>query len=318
MDMTHIYALIDPETAQMRYVGKSNDPIRRLGRHLSTARMDTKIGNKKFEKWLLELVARGHRPGIVVLETIEHIRWKDAERYWISQLRAAGFALLNVHPGGAGPSRRRWSTGGRPLSEEHRAAISETLRGRVFSDEHRQRLSEASKGKPRPELWGRPAWNSGKKCPSISIAKKGGIPWNKGKHTGPSPNKGKAIHSEATRKKLSEMKVGMKASDQTRANMSAAQKRRLLDPAQKEKHDAIWANAQRIKRETQTEINAKISAALKGKMRLAEHSRNISKALSGRKLDEAARIARRVKMLLRGTLPLHDEDGKFAMKDLAS
>lgn len=95
-----------------------------------------------------------------------------AERWWIAELREAGYHLLNLTDGGDGvhgyiftdeqrarlsaahkgkrhsgsfaKSHAPWNKG-RPPSEEQKAKLSAAMKGRVFSEEHKAKLRAASK-----------------------------------------------------------------------------------------------------------------------------------------------------------------------------
>ena len=64
MAKTHIYGLIDPRDHQVKYVGQSRDPERRLLGHLATAAR----GSKAVHVWLRSL--RPALPVLVVLESV--------------------------------------------------------------------------------------------------------------------------------------------------------------------------------------------------------------------------------------------------------
>lgn len=57
----YIYALIDPRTREVRYIGKSVDPLRRLDCHL-----DDKDSSLRKSRWLKKL---GERPILKILES---------------------------------------------------------------------------------------------------------------------------------------------------------------------------------------------------------------------------------------------------------
>jgi hypothetical protein len=106
MKTVTIYALRCPTTGRVRYVGKANDPAKRLLSHIRTARRTT-IRRTPVMCWLTKLAQDGLRPEMIVLETVpEGQDWKDAERRQIAAHRAAG-ALLNVADGGDEPACSR-------------------------------------------------------------------------------------------------------------------------------------------------------------------------------------------------------------------
>ena len=102
--LARIYGLAEPATGEIRYVGKSILAMtKRVSGHVQTAR----AGGSKTPsvEWMRRLLASGLRPRVIVLEVVDG-RWQEAERRWISSLRACGARLLNVHPGGNGAHTR--------------------------------------------------------------------------------------------------------------------------------------------------------------------------------------------------------------------
>lgn len=91
----YVYALIDPDTRQTRYVGRSYSPKQRLMGHVSKAQSNP--ANAK-DEWIAALLAAGKHPIMKVLDEAE--RGYDsagfAERHWMRQLLADGHPLLNV------------------------------------------------------------------------------------------------------------------------------------------------------------------------------------------------------------------------------
>lgn len=135
MDSTFIYALCEPGTRTIRYIGKTDAIDRRLKQHLQTSvRAKTHLGN-----WLRSLSAK---PVLVSLhEVAENECWSEEERRYISCARALGIDLVNTTGGGEG--------GSGPKPPEQCAAISAALTGRPKSPEHRAAMSAAREGVPR-------------------------------------------------------------------------------------------------------------------------------------------------------------------------
>jgi hypothetical protein len=151
-----VYALIDPRTERIRYVGQTmRSARRRLRRHLAPCYL---TGTTRKEKWLRELVALGLEPRIEVLQACTTAAAMDvAERHHIASLRAAGEDLTNLARGGADggcphtPESRekiRRALLGKPKSEEHRRRSGLASRGRRASDATRALLSAQRKGRP--------------------------------------------------------------------------------------------------------------------------------------------------------------------------
>ena len=93
--MVTIYALLDPNTEQIRYVGKTvHCPKRRLQNHLHEK------GNTYKCNWIKSL--NGKIPELLILDTVSKDDWIFWEQYWISQCKTWGFKLTNATLGGEG------------------------------------------------------------------------------------------------------------------------------------------------------------------------------------------------------------------------
>lgn len=96
--MTVIYALTDPRTGDIRYVGYSSQLSRRFCAHLQDARKGL-LTHKA--KWIASLLREGLRPGLEVLEE-SPVSAPQQEKIWIAALRSKGFNLTNDTDGGDG------------------------------------------------------------------------------------------------------------------------------------------------------------------------------------------------------------------------
>lgn len=141
-----IYALQDPRTHEVRYVGATKRRLNvRLAHHLSKAKSGEDASDRAV--WLLELLRAGLKPHIFELEPAEQDNWETREQFWIEVL---GPDLLNRTAGGIGavgmPNsvRKKISDGckGKNLGNQHAAGV-------VFSQERREAMSKRLKGKPR-------------------------------------------------------------------------------------------------------------------------------------------------------------------------
>lgn len=136
METTFIYALKDPRDGSVRYVGKSNDPVKRYAIHLCRQTgVDTQV-----KRWVQDLKAQGLRPILVIVEEVPRAMWEDKERYWIAHYRNANTELTNVTSGGMGF---------RDIPEEieldRRRKVSAARMGMVFSEEHKKHLADAKR-----------------------------------------------------------------------------------------------------------------------------------------------------------------------------
>lgn len=140
MNTTFIYALKDPDTGQIRYVGATVNPKQRLYLHLSRARRE-KRNNPRLA--LLRSYQRGNlKPVLTILDEVPEPEWQQWEVAYIEYFRECGCDLVNSSPGGNGTGRGVNSPSyGRKLSAEIRAKISAAHKGRKFSEEHRLSLS---------------------------------------------------------------------------------------------------------------------------------------------------------------------------------
>jgi len=102
-----IYTLSDPNTGEVRYVGKTQRPIKdRKSEHIYFAK---KLNKTYSHRWINSLLKNNQRPVFKVLDTCESKEWKLIEQYWISQFKDWGFDLTNHSVGGEGTFGRKWS-----------------------------------------------------------------------------------------------------------------------------------------------------------------------------------------------------------------
>lgn len=92
-----IYALSDPETGEIRYIGKANNPRARLKSHIR----DSRRRNTPVYCWIRRLQADGKEPAMSVVEWVDD--WMEAEKRQIASHREAGARLLNLAEGGNEP-----------------------------------------------------------------------------------------------------------------------------------------------------------------------------------------------------------------------
>jgi hypothetical protein len=150
-EITFIYALIDPVMEKMRYIGKANDPHRRLREHQSEKATHHR------GRWIESLKSRGLAPEMIILEETTCEQWKEREIYWIAYYRAQGAPLVNGTDGGEGSAgwkatpeiSRRMSEAHKGIerSPEWRQRLSESLRGSKFTKERCQNIGNSKRGK---------------------------------------------------------------------------------------------------------------------------------------------------------------------------
>lgn len=128
-----IYALSDPRTGAVRYVGKSCYGLARPRRHGTPKNMVDRA-RLPVVCWVKILRDLGLDYAVEVVEELDSPDGlPEAERFWIEQFRAWGFRLLNLTAGGDGASGYRQSA------------------------EHVEKRVAAFRG--------RPAWNKGVRIP---------------------------------------------------------------------------------------------------------------------------------------------------------
>jgi len=256
---TSIYGLDDPETQQLRYIGKTARGLEvRLRQHLRDCRPSHRVN------WIQSLRARGLMPGIFEIESVSDEQADGAERFWIAYFKYIGADLTNGTDGGEGGSptpevRARLSSAnlGKTHSAEVRAKISSTSRGRKKSEDTRAKLSSAQRGKKL----------SAQTRDKISASLRGKTLSAQTRAKLSAANRGRK-HTPETRAKISTANLGMKRTPEARARMSAAQ--RNVSPETR----ALMGAAQRGWRHT-PETRAKMSAA--------QRARRQAVILSGRK-----------------------------------
>jgi len=146
-----IYALADPKTEEIRYVGQTTrSPRTRLGEHLAVAQKPLRRGagsQRRLRAWLRSLQ---EKPLLIVLEETTDL--DDAEQRWIAQLRGDGARLCNMTEGGDGfrgltdEGRRKQEEGRRRGVEAARDPEVRARAGRAISAAH-----IARRGEPRSE-----------------------------------------------------------------------------------------------------------------------------------------------------------------------
>jgi hypothetical protein len=115
-----IYALLDPRTEAIRYVGKANDVNKRLTSHIR----DSKRRNTPVCCWIRKLVANGLKPKTKVLETVDYSQWQVREKHWIAKMRQV-HNLLNLASGGDQPvvSKSKQTSAGKEAAKKRNTEL---------------------------------------------------------------------------------------------------------------------------------------------------------------------------------------------------
>jgi hypothetical protein len=113
MRKIYIYSLKDPETNEIRYIGKTTNINTRLKAHITRSRY-----NKYHSaRWVQSIIKKGLRPIIELVEECNDENWIEREKYWISYYREC-FDLTNILDGGEGGSI--FGRLGKPWSDKQR------------------------------------------------------------------------------------------------------------------------------------------------------------------------------------------------------
>jgi hypothetical protein len=87
-----IYALVDPDSGEVRYVGQTKNVWKRYGTHLTMMQ-----GSVAKQGWFLELQQRQQLPVLKILEAaVERSQAKIREQWWINYYRGDGADLVNA------------------------------------------------------------------------------------------------------------------------------------------------------------------------------------------------------------------------------
>jgi len=229
MKVTSIYVLCDPDSGEVRYVGKTTMRLcNRLAKHME-ANPKTYCG-----RWIQTLKDEGKRPAIRCIEEAGD-NWAERECYWIQHFRQLGCRLTNLSLGGDGhngfvtaeSTRKKISAAlkGKKRPPEVRKKISDAQKGRIITREQRDKISFSLKGRKRSaEVIARvAAAMRGKRKRPMSQEQKALIS---------ARNKGRKLTPEQ-KASLSAANLGIPKSEDHRRKLSEAAKNRVLTPERK-------------------------------------------------------------------------------------
>mgnify|MGYP000048738562 CR=1 FL=1 len=124
----YIYTLKDPDTQEVRYVGKSKRPKRRLSEHTYKKLLKTKKTHLAY--WVLSLLKNGKKPIMeIVDETNED--WQTLEQKWIKKFSN----LCNHTEGGEGCH-------GYKQPPEHKEKRRQSMFGKNKGKKHTQKFKD--------------------------------------------------------------------------------------------------------------------------------------------------------------------------------
>ncbi len=130
---TFIYVLKDPDTGEIRYVGKTNYPTRRMNAHFSH-KSESRRG-----RWIDSLKCLNKRPLIEIIDEVLVSDWQQWEIAWIEYFRDLGCDLVNSTLGGNGNN-------GVKHSAEWNSKISRGNAGKEIPVEMRNRIAKTLTG----------------------------------------------------------------------------------------------------------------------------------------------------------------------------
>mgnify|MGYP000897898734 CR=1 FL=1 len=153
--MYSLYVLKDPNSLDIRYVGYSNNPKRRLWEHIRDAKKGVKT-HKSY--WIKSLIDNQQSPLIEIIynsNNHDDILYREIEL--IKELKDTGFLLTNLTDGGDGQRGKKLDKNhpiinynlGKKMSDETKKKLSESRKGIVFTKEHRNKLSSKKIGSKR-------------------------------------------------------------------------------------------------------------------------------------------------------------------------
>jgi hypothetical protein len=130
-----IYVLKHPVTNEIRYVGLTRVPAKRLRDEISCPH------TRHFANWVNSIIKIGLKPLMEIVEETEEGLACDREREWIAKMKLSGYRLLNFTSGGESgwivsdelrlaSSRRQKGKKKGPMPDQVKAKISAALKGR--------------------------------------------------------------------------------------------------------------------------------------------------------------------------------------------
>lgn len=101
-----IYTLSDPNTNEIRYVGKSYSPTIRYKNHIN----QSKIHHSHVNRWINKLLEQPALPILNIIEECNESNWEEREIYWIAYYKQLYPNLCNIRKGGNEPAPKNPKT----------------------------------------------------------------------------------------------------------------------------------------------------------------------------------------------------------------
>lgn len=266
-----IYLITHIESGR-KYVGQSVNIKSRWNQHSRGAK-NTKLGCAVIKYGWSAFTAE-------ILETCERTDLNSLEQKWVRDHNCLAPNGFNLTTGGSLQSEYSEETRAKiSLANSRRIVSDETkkkLANRVFSDEAKAKMSASHTGKTLSSAHKKALHEASIKHAETNIPRLAEL------------NRGKK-HSAESIEKRRQKHIGMKRSEQARANISAANKGKLLGRKQTDEHRAN-VSAALMGHKHSPETIAKLSAA--AKRRTPEHTAKIvASKVANRLLRQNAPIA---------------------------
>lgn len=161
MKITLVYAVLDPDTCEVRYVGKT---CQKLSSRISGHRKSKE--NNHRANWFRSIYAKGKEPIFIVLEEC-YEGWQEVEQFWISYLLFLGANLTNATKGGEGAPGGVWKEESKEKQRKsaclpHRVEINRVNIKKAQESNKGRKQSDIWKAKKAEKLVGN-KWNLGRK-----------------------------------------------------------------------------------------------------------------------------------------------------------
>jgi predicted GIY-YIG superfamily endonuclease len=120
----YIYALHCPKSDEIRYIGKSKNPEKRLKEHIG--------GKKKYpvSLWSISLLKQGLCPKMTIISEVDEKDWESEEIKQIQLHKDMGCNLLNIALGGSQV----------PCTNEQRSKNGQKTKESFYSDDKKKRI----------------------------------------------------------------------------------------------------------------------------------------------------------------------------------
>lgn len=129
----YIYILKDPNTNEIRYVGKASDVVVRLKEHIRKSKLTKTHKNN----WIQSLIKLDKLPMLEIVDIVPIDNWGEHEQNWIDFFKLTGANLTNIANGGRGGN----------LGEIVNKKISEAKKGFKHSIETKEKIKNYRLGK---------------------------------------------------------------------------------------------------------------------------------------------------------------------------